>query len=143
VDAKVGVMVLTNTNDSNPNDIARQLMSTVGDAVAKASAQKPTVVAWDPSWERFAGLYRGKGGDSQVVLLNKRLVIVTPNGANVDNPVTLEPLGGGRFRYVAPGGGGPVGEVVRFVEEGGRVVRMITGDSYVDRVDRYTDRVKQ
>jgi hypothetical protein len=35
---------------------------------------------------------------------------------------------------VAPGGGGPVGEVVRFVEEGGRVIRMITGDSYVDRV---------
>jgi hypothetical protein len=52
----------------------------------------------------------------------------------VDTPVALEPLGGGRFRYVAPGGGGPVGEVVRFVEEGGRVVRMITGDSYVDRV---------
>jgi len=143
LDGKVGVIVLTNTNDSNPNDIARQLMSTVGDAVVKASAQKPTVVAWDPSWERFAGLYRGKGGDSQVVLLNKRLVIVTPNGGNVDNPVTLEPLGGGRFRYVAPGGGGPVGEVVRFVEEGGRVARMITGDSYVDRVDRYTDPVKQ
>jgi hypothetical protein len=27
-----------------------------------------------------------------------------------------------------------VGEVVRFVEEGGRVIRMITGDSYVDRL---------
>ena len=134
LDSKVGVIVLTNTNDSNPNDIARQLMSTVGEAVAKASAQKPKTVAWDPSWARFAGLYRGKGGDSQVVLLNQRLVIITPNGPNVDNPITLEPLGGGRFRYVAPGGGGPVGEVVRFVEEGGRVVRMITGDSYVDRV---------
>jgi hypothetical protein len=134
LDAKVGVIVLTNTNDSNPNDIARQLMSTVGDAVAKASAEKPKTVAWDPSWARFAGLYRGKGGDSQVVLLNKRLVIVTPNGANVDNPITLEPLGEGRFRYVAPNGGGPVGEVVRFVEENGRVVRLITGDSYVDRV---------
>ena len=133
LDSKVGVIVLTNTNDSNPNDIARQLMSTVGDAVAKASAQKPKTVAWDPSWARFAGLYRGKGGDSQVVLLNQRLVIITPNGTNVDNPVTLEPLGGGLFRYVAPGGGGPVGEVVRFVEENGRVVRMITGDSYVDR----------
>jgi D-alanyl-D-alanine carboxypeptidase len=134
LDSKVGVIVLTNTNDSNPGDIARQLMSTVGDAVAKASAQKPKTVAWDPSWARFAGLYRGRGGDSQVVLLNQRLVIITPNGANVDTPVALEPLGGGRFRYVAPGGGGPVGEVVRFVEEGGRVVRMITGDSYVDRV---------
>ena len=31
-----------------------------------------------------------------------------------------------------------MGEVVRFVEEGGRVVRMITGDSYVDRVSDST-----
>ena len=46
----------------------------------------------------------------------------------------LEPIGNGLFRYVAPGGGGPVGEVARFVEEGGRVVRMIIGDSPVDRV---------
>ena len=142
LDDKVGVIVLTNTNDSNPNDIARQLMSTVGVAVAKAAAEKPKTVAWDPSWARFAGLYRGKGGDSQVVLLNKRLVLISPNAGNVDNPITLEPLGGGQFRYVAPGGGGPVGEVVRFVEENGRVVRMITGDSYVDRVNSYTDRVK-
>jgi hypothetical protein len=27
-----------------------------------------------------------------------------------------------------------VGEVVRFVEENGQVIRMITGDSYVERV---------
>jgi CubicO group peptidase (beta-lactamase class C family) len=134
LDSKVGVIVLTNTNDSNPGDIARQLMTTVGDAVAKATAVKPTVVAWDPSWARFAGLYRGKWGDSQVVLLNERLVIISPNAPNVDDPTDLEPIGGGLFRFVAPGGGGPVGEVVRFVEEGGRVVRMITGDSYVDRV---------
>jgi hypothetical protein len=134
LEPKVGVIVLTNTNDSNPNDIATQLMSTVGEAVARATAVKPTVVAWDPSWARFAGLYRGRGGDSQVVLLNQRLVIITPNGPNVDSPIQLEPLGAGLFRYVAPGGGGPVGETVRFVEEGSRVIRMITGDSYVDRV---------
>jgi len=142
LDDKVAVIVLTNTNDSNPNDIARQLMSTVGVAVAKAAAEKPKTIAWDPSWARFAGLYRGKGGDSQVVLLNQKLVLITPNAGNVDNPIALEPLGGGQFRYVAPGGGGPVGEVVRFVEENGRVVRMITGDSYVDRVNSYADRVK-
>ena len=134
LDSKVGVIVLTNTNDSNPNDIATQLMSTVGEAVAKATAIEPEVVAWDPSWARFAGLYRGRGGDSQVVLLNQRLVIITPNAPSLDNPIRLEPIGNGLFRYVAPGGGGPVGEVVRFVEEDRRVVRMITGDSYVDRV---------
>src|SRR6185295_5046946 len=99
LDSKVGVIVLTNTNDSNPNDIALQLMSTVGEAVAKATAAKPNAVAWDPSWARFAGLYRGQGGDSQVVLLNQRLVIITPNAPNLDNPIQLEPIGNGLFRY--------------------------------------------
>ena len=134
LDDKVGVIVLTNTNDSNPNDIARELMATVGVAVVKASALKPVAVAWDQAWARFAGLYRGRGGDTQVVLLNQKLVMVTPNAANVDNPITLEPLGGGRFRFVAPTGGGVVGEVVRFVEENGRPMRMYTGDSWIDRV---------
>lgn len=134
LDDKVGVIVLTNTNDSDPAAIARQLMATVGEAVAKATAAPPAAVAWDPAWERFAGLYRGRFGDSQVVLLDRKLVLITPNAPTLDNPVTLEPIGGGRFRYVAPSGGGVVGEVVRFVEANGRVTRMITGDSYVDRV---------
>jgi CubicO group peptidase (beta-lactamase class C family) len=134
LDDKVGVIVLTNTNDSNPSDIARQLMATVGQAVAKASLSKAATVAWDPAWARFAGLYRGRGGDSQVVLLNQKLVIITPNAPNLDNPVGLEPLGGGRFRFVAPTGGGAVGEVVRFVEETGRPTRIYIGDGWIDRV---------
>lgn len=134
LDAKVGVIVLTNTNDSDPFDIARQLMRTVGEAVVKATAIEPVVVAWDPAWARFAGLYRDRWGDTQVVLLNQRLVIITPNGSDVDDPIGLEPIGNGLFRYVAASGSGEVGEVVRFVEEGGQVVRMITGDSYVERV---------
>jgi CubicO group peptidase (beta-lactamase class C family) len=135
LDDRVGVIVLTNTTDSIPFDIAKQLMSTVGQAVAKAAAKKPDVVAWDPSWARFAGLYRGRGGDSQVVLLNERLVLISPNFSNVDDPIRLEPIGGGRFRFVAPTGGGVVGEVVRFVEERGRPMRMFTGDSWIDRVE--------
>ncbi len=135
LDGKVGVIVLTNADDSNPGAIATQLMNTVGEAVAKAAAPPPaTTTTWDPSWARFAGLYRGRGGESHVVELNQRLVIINPNAANLDNPIRLEPIGNNQFRYVAPTGGGPVGEIVRFVEEGGRVVRMITGDSYVERV---------
>ena len=56
------------------------------------------------------------------------------SGLNVDNPVELVPLGGGRFRFTAPTGGGVVGEVVRFVEEPGRPIRMVTGDSWIDRI---------
>ena len=73
-------------------------------------------------------------GDSQVILLNHRLVLITPNAANVDNPITLEPLGGGRFRFVAPTGGGVVGEIVRFEEENGRVTRLVIGDGFFSRV---------
>jgi CubicO group peptidase (beta-lactamase class C family) len=135
LDDKLGVIVLTNTNDSFPADIANQLMATVGQAVAKAGAAKPAPVAWDPAWERFAGLYRGVFGDQQVVLLNRKLVIIVPNGPNLDQTVTLAPLGGGRFRFEAPTGGGVVGEVVRFVEEPGRPMRMIAGDSWVERVE--------
>jgi D-alanyl-D-alanine carboxypeptidase len=124
---KVGVIVLTNTSDSYPSDIALQLMNTVGQSVAKAATAKPAEVAWDPAWERFAGLYRGRNGDSQVVLLNKKLIIVTPNAPNLDNRVTLEPLGDGRFRYVAPTGGGVVGEIVRFVEQPGRAMHATAG----------------
>jgi D-alanyl-D-alanine carboxypeptidase len=134
LDDKVGVIVLTNTNDSYPSDIAQQLMATVGQAAAKAAAAKPVVVAWDPAWERFAGLYRGRGGDSQVVLLNKKLVLINPNAPNLDDPVTLEPLGSGRFRFVAPTGGGVIGEIVRFEEPSGRPMRMYAGDSWIDRV---------
>jgi D-alanyl-D-alanine carboxypeptidase len=106
----------------------------VGEAVAKATAPAPAAVAWNPAWERFAGVYRGPFGDQQVVLLNHRLVIITPNATTLENQTSLEPLGDGRFRFTAPTGGGVVGEVVHFEEEGGQVVRMITGDSYAMRV---------
>ncbi len=134
LDDKVGVIVLTNTNDSNVGELARQLMATVGTAVAKAGRAKSVVVAWDPAWARFAGLYRGTWGDQQVVLLNQRLVLITPNAAAVDTSVSLQALGGGRFRFMAPTGGGEVGEVVRFVEEPGKPMRMYVGDNWIDRV---------
>jgi D-alanyl-D-alanine carboxypeptidase len=134
LDGKVGVIVLTNAQDGDAGGIATQLMNTVGEAVARAARRAPETVTWNPAWSRFAGLYRGRGGDSHVVELNEKLVIINPEGANLDNPIELVPLGDGTFRYHAPVGGGPVGELVRFVEEGGQVVRMITGDSFVERV---------
>ena len=51
LDDKVGVIVLTNTNDSNPGDIARQFIATVGQAVAKAARRSRR-------WSR--GIRRGR-----------------------------------------------------------------------------------
>ena len=137
LDDKVGVVVLTNTNDSNPGDIANQLLATVGDAVAKAAKPK-SAAPWDDAWARFAGLYRGSDdGVTQVVLLNKQLVLMPAMGSAAETRTVLEPLGEGRFRLMAPGGGGAIGEVVRFDEKDGKVTRMILGDGYSQRVDAY------
>ena len=131
---KVGVIVLTNTNDSDPRQIAEQLIATVGAAVIKAVPTRGPTVAWDPSWARFAGWYRSAMGDSRVVLLNEKLVMISPTSTTVGTPSTLEPLGGGRFRLMAPGGGSAIGEVVRFVEANGAVTRMYVGDGYQTRL---------
>ena len=134
LDSEVGVVVLTNTNDSNPAQIARQLMSTVAEAVASVTTVEPEVVAWDAAWERFAGVYRSRGGETRVLVVNERLVTMNPWATSIGDPTYLEPIGDGTFRMVAPTGGGPVGEIVRFVEQNGEVVRMVTGDSYSVRV---------
>jgi D-alanyl-D-alanine carboxypeptidase len=133
LDGKVGVIVLTNGDDSVPSDLAQHLMQTVGEAVAKAAATSPEP-EWDPSWSRFSGLYRGDFGDVHVVELNRRLVTIDPTGKEPGPLNRLIPIGSGRFRLDAPTGGGAIGEVVRFEEQGGRVTRMYTGDSYADRV---------
>jgi hypothetical protein len=134
LDDEVGVIALTNTNDSNPSQIAGELMETVGRAVAKATAEEPVRVAWDPAWERFAGVYASRWGRTQVIVMNERLVTIDPWAGSLGDPQELEPLGDGTFRMVAPTGGGPVGEIVRFVEEDGVVLRMVTGDSYSTRI---------
>lgn len=138
IDDKVGVIVLTNTNDSYPRDIARQLMLTVGAAVAKA-AKPPAQQSWDSTWSEFAGRYRSEYDDSvvQVVQLNKQLVLLSGFAEAAETKVVLEPLGNGRFRLMAPTGGGAIGEVVRFEKLPGRPVRMYQGDSWATRIDGF------
>lgn len=66
--------------------------------------------------------------------LNEKLAMISPTATTVGTPSTLEPLGGGRLRLMAPGGGSAIGEVVRFVEENGAVTRMYVGDGYQTRL---------
>lgn len=133
---KVGVIVLTNADDGDPKEIALHLMQSVGEAVAKASHAAPPSVPWDPAWSRFAGTYRSPiGGEVDVVELNQRLVTINPSGPFPEKPSQLQPVGNAQFRLEAPSGGGPVGEIVRFVEQNGKVMRMYTGGSYSDRVN--------
>ena len=122
LDGKVGVIVLTNADDGNPGAIATQLMNTVGEAVAKAAARPPAttdvgsvVVAFCralPRPRRRVAGHRTEqaAGDHHAERRESR----QPDPARADWQRAV-PLCGA-------GGGGPVGEIVRFVEENGRVV---------------------
>lgn len=140
LDDKVGVVVLTNTQDSDPGDIARQAMAAFGPGIAKASGARASGdsaaqrLAFDAAWARFQGVYRGRSNDTAVVLMNGRLVLLLSSAPQVDSALKLEPLGDGRFRLEAPAGGVPVGEVVRFEEVPGKPVRLHIGDTWSDRV---------
>ncbi len=134
LDDKVGVIVLTNGDDSVPSDLAKELMASVGRAVAKAAAPAEKPPEWNPQWSRFAGLYRNRNSDLHVVELDRRLVVLNPGATSLESQSRLVPIGGDRFRLEASTGGIAVGETVRFDEENGRVTRMFTGDSFIDRV---------
>lgn len=128
---RMGVVVLTNTGDSESGDIARQLIAAVGPSVAKAtSATSTSSVAWDPAWSRFQGVYRNRSNDIAVVLMNDRLVALFSGAPNTDAAVRLEPLGNGHFRLEAPTGNMPAGEAVHFKEEAGKPTRLYIGDSW-------------
>jgi len=133
LDAKVGVIVLTNADDAGPAVIAQRAMDTVAEAIIRVGTPKKPVVPWDVTWSRFAGIYETASGQSQVVEMNQKLVLIDPTAEALSAETVLEPVGNGVFRLEAPAGGTAVGEPVRFVESGGKVTRMYVGDSYRDR----------
>jgi CubicO group peptidase (beta-lactamase class C family) len=131
---KVGVVVLTNGDDSQPAQIAGKLMATVGEAVAKAGAPAKEEPKWDPAWSRFAGLYRSIWGDTEVVEMNRALVMIDPVADDPADQQKLIPHGVAQFKLEAPTGGPAVGEIVRFGEEGGRVTHVVVGNVRLEKI---------
>lgn len=132
---KIGVIVLSNADDTVPDRFTTQAHEIIGKAIAKVR-KKPDTKRWDPAWSRYAGLYRTIWGDQNVVELNRQLVLIDPLSDNPgENPLELRPQQDGQFLLEGKSGGSPVGEAVRFEEENGKVVRMIVGLSPANRVD--------
>ena len=130
---KVGVIVLTNGDDSLPAKIAARAMEWIGEPLAKSAPEpKPR---WDESWRRYAGLYRSIWGDLQVVDLVDSLALISPQAEDPKAGMQrLAPAAGGGFRLEGPTGGAAVGESVSFDERSGQVVSMKIGQSISGRV---------
>ena len=80
-------------------------------------------------------MYRSRGGERQVMVINEELVVISPLS---DNPMTgksiLRPLGEHTFKIEGTGGG-PHGELARFeLDADGNILRLYMGVNYSERV---------
>lgn len=133
-DEKVGVIVLTNADDSRPDEIAIRALQMIGSAIAKSVP--PAKKMWDESWRRYAGLYRSDFGDLYVVAVRDELVMLDPVRDNpVEGTMRVAPQSDGSFLLEGKHGGWEIGEPVRFLEKNGIIQGVTLGTYRYDRVE--------
>ena len=96
---KLGVIVLTNSMDSEPylgqtRSIPERVFDWLGPALKKAS-ENDVVAPSPPDWERLLGTYRCIWCDIHVMILDGKLVMVNPSLSDPKSTAsTLEPIEG-------------------------------------------------
>jgi D-alanyl-D-alanine carboxypeptidase len=132
---RIGVIVMTNADDGNPQQFADKAFQWVAPAVAKAVAPSAST-ALPAGWERYAGRYRSAWGDAQVLAIEGRLALIDPSQPDPLLTVTwLDPVAEHAFRGETKNGFGSHGERVVFELGGdGRVVRLMVGDNFLNPV---------
>lgn len=135
---KLGVIVLTNSDDGNPGFYVNQIFTALAPALKKAVPPAATLVQADPEWNKYVGKYRSPWGDNEVLIVNGALVLIDPTADNpLDTMVRLVAQGRNRFKITTENQnyGGAVGEIVTFeLGANGEVLRMKTGESYTFRL---------
>jgi CubicO group peptidase (beta-lactamase class C family) len=127
---KFGVVVFVNVDDFSPYKIAIKAYDMLASKLKSAAALKAEPVVFDPTWEKFLGVY----GDPwhwrlDAVKLNNKLYLYEyyypPNNTPSDNLMDLEPVNENSFRMVGENGNGEL--VVFELDDKGKVERLSTG----------------
>jgi D-alanyl-D-alanine carboxypeptidase len=137
---KLAVIAMTNADDGDAVTLVERTQQYVGPAIAKATA-KDDRRAPDPAWQRYAGRYRSRWGDVQVLLVDDGLLLIEPS---LPDPmlmaIRLCPLDDAAhaFRAEAKDGYASHGEAVVFeLDAGGRVTRVRVGQNYLEAVESW------
>ena len=137
-DEKIGIIVLTNSDDGNPGFYVNQILTMLAPALKKAVPPAATMAQADSEWNKYVGKYRSPWGDNEVLIVSGALVMIDPTADNpMETMVRLVAQGKNRFKITTDNQnyGGAVGEIVTFeVGANGEVVRMKTGESYTFRL---------
>ena len=137
---KLAVIAMTNADDGNPEQFVDRAQQYVGAPIAKATARDEGR-APDPAWQRYAGRYRNRWGDVQVLLVDDGLLFIEPS---LPDPLAmatrLHPIEGREhtFRAEEKDSYGSHGETVVFeLGPDGRARRIRFGENYIDAVESW------
>jgi len=137
---KLAVVAMTNADDGDPLTMVERAQQYVGPPIAKATA-KDDQRAPDPDWQRYAGRYRNRWGDVQVLLVDDGLLLIEPS---LPDPLAmatrLHPTEGQAhaFRAEEKDPYGSHGETVLFeLGANGRAKRIRFGQNYIDAVESW------
>lgn len=130
---KIGVVVLTNTDQAGPGAYVRAAFDVIAPAIERATrAPEPTVVVERP--ERYTGRYRDPSGwVTDVIAMNGRLYLYDHAYPPRPNPLTgltdLTPVTDHTFRMTGERGNGEL--VVFELAADGRVERVKVGANFI------------
>ena len=126
---KLGVIVLANGYDTEVLSYANQILAVLGPVIGKAVEKtKPQTVA-DPGWSKYVGTYTWKHSDTEVLIIDGQLTMISPDATSAwESRVKLTPVGTDTFRQ---NGGGNNGELIEFeVDQNGIATRFWSGTYY-------------
>lgn len=137
---KIAVVALINADDGlpypgSPDSVVDRAFKWVGPAIRKVTTPAREDKA-RPEWEKYVGKYRSPWADSQVLIMNGKLVLINPTEQDPSGTLaTLVPLGEHAFRIDGGLPSGPHGERVFFeIGKDGRVSRIKIGENYAQPI---------
>lgn len=133
---KLGVIALINADGEDPGYYTRQIFSALAPALRKATAP-PSAANPDPSWTNLVGTYRNAWGDTAVLVVGDKLVMIDVRSDDPNESMyTLEPTGPNTFRSVAENfSSHEAAEIISFdVGPDGRSIGMRFGKTYASRL---------
>lgn len=140
---KVAVIVLTNSDDGEPNFFGRYILDHMGPVLVEAFAPPKPAVDFDPAWKKYVGTYVKPGPYyTDVLIMGQKLVMSTLGFPPENNPgsevIELSPEGKDTFRMVGSNGNG---ELVIFQYDGmGSISEVKVGSNFIYPIALYTGR---
>ncbi|MBE2223597.1 MAG: beta-lactamase family protein [Anaerolineae bacterium] len=141
VEDKTAVIVFTNSDDGDPLMYVERAYDWVIPALVKAAKPEGETAVPDPAWQSYVGRYRDRWGDEQVLIHDGHLMIIDPTlpdpleGAAKLVPLPDQPH---TFRMESDNGFASAEELAVFeLDDSGTVIRLKTGENYVERVEQW------